>query len=392
MCEARGCSKVSETRLDTASLGAQLTARLVWLVTSMRAGGVRVGIGELLAAHRALRCVDAASRPQAYFALRTTLCATKTDLEVFDTCFAACFGARVDTPQGLPPDDVATQPASRGMEDPDKQQVQTDEEPVPTVASEIEILREKDFADYTGREREVARRVMARLVRRAPQRLSRRMRPTRKRGTHAQGTQDLRRTLRASLRYGGEPVEWHWRRPSLRDRRLVLICDISGSMEPYARMLLQYLQAAVSARRRVEAFVFGTRLTRVTRELNERDPDRALSRAARSVADWSGGTRIGQALAELNRTYGRTVGRGAVVVILSDGWDRGDPALLAGELERLGRCAYRTVWLNPLKAHPDYQPLTRGMTAALPHIDHFLAGNSLASLEQLAAMLEEDVG
>jgi uncharacterized protein with von Willebrand factor type A (vWA) domain len=169
----------------------------------------------------------------------------------------------------------------------------------------------------------------------------------------------------------------------------VLVCDVSGSMEPYARMLLQYLHACVAARRRVEAFAFGTRLTRITHELTGRDHDRALERAAAAVTDFSGGTRIGAAIAELNRVHGRRLGRGSVIVILSDGWDRGDPELLAVEMARLRRSAHRLVWLNPLAAHPDYEPLTRGMRAAVPHTDQLLAGNSLASLEQLAATLEE---
>jgi uncharacterized protein with von Willebrand factor type A (vWA) domain len=160
-------------------------------------------------------------------------------------------------------------------------------------------------------------------------------------------------------------------------------------MTPYARMLLQYLQASVSARRRVEAFAFGTRLTRITNELEGRDHDVALARAAAAVSDFSGGTRIGAALAELNRLYGRRIGRGAVIVILSDGWDRGDPQLLGAEMARLRRSAHRLVWLNPLAAHPDFEPLTRGMRAAVPHTDELLAGNSLASLEDLACILEE---
>jgi uncharacterized protein with von Willebrand factor type A (vWA) domain len=194
--------------------------------------------------------------------------------------------------------------------------------------------------------------------------------------------------MRASLRTAGDPFERHWREPAERPRPLVLVCDVSGSMEPYARMLLAYMQACVAARRRVEAFVFGTRLTRVTAELRGRDPDAALERAAGAVRDWSGGTRIGEALATLNREHGRRLGRGAVVVLLSDGWDRGDPALLEREVARLARCSHRLIWLNPLKAHPDYEPLTRGMQAALPHVDEFMAGNSLVSLEQLADALD----
>jgi hypothetical protein len=195
--------------------------------------------------------------------------------------------------------------------------------------------------------------------------------------------------VRASLRTGGEPIERHWRAPSQRPRPLVLVCDVSGSMAPYARMLLQYLQACVAARRRVEAFAFGTRLTRITNELSGRDQDRALERATAAVTDFSGGTRIGAAIASLNREHGRRLGRGSIVVILSDGWDRGDPGLLDAELRRLRRSAYRLVWLNPLAANPEFEPLTRGMRAAVPHTDELLAGNSLASFEQLAAILED---
>jgi uncharacterized protein with von Willebrand factor type A (vWA) domain len=215
-------------------------------------------------------------------------------------------------------------------------------------------------------------------------RASRRHRSTRRRGHHP----DLRRTVRASLRYGGEPVERHWREPTSKPRPVVLVCDVSGSMDPYARMLLQYMQAWVAARRRVEAFVFGTRLTRVTRELGGRDPDLAVARAAAAVSDWSGGTRIGDSLATLNREHGRQVGRGSVAIVLSDGWDRGDPDQLAEEMARLARCSHAVIWLNPLKAHEGYEPLTRGMRAALPHVDHFLAGNSIASLEELAELME----
>jgi hypothetical protein len=209
--------------------------------------------------------------------------------------------------------------------------------------------------------------------------------PTRRR----REVHDLRATVRASLRHGGELMERRWREETQRPRRLVLVCDVSGSMSPYARMLLQYVQACVAGRARVEAFVFGTRLTRITRELAGRDPDRALTRAGHHVADWSGGTRIGAAIAELNREHGRRIGRGSIVVVLSDGWDRGDPEQLGEEMARLRRCAHRVVWLNPLAADPRYEPLTRGMRAALPHVDHLLPGNSIASLEALAELMEE---
>ena len=223
-----------------------------------------------------------------------------------------------------------------------------------------------------------------RLAQHMPMREARRTRATRRRGVRP----DLQATVRASLRHGGEPLDRRWRAHVQGPRKLVLVCDVSGSMAPYARMLLQYLHAAVATHRRVEAFVFGTRLTRITHELGIRDPDRALDRASAAVVDWSGGTRIGDAISTLNRVHGRRLGRGSVIVVLSDGWDRGDPALLASEMARLRRSAHRTIWLNPLKAAPDYEPLARGMAAALPHTDHFMAGNSLRSLAELAQLLE----
>ena len=374
-------------------LGVRLTGRLVLLAASMRAAGARVGVDELLSAHQALGAVDTSDRNAAYFALRATMCSRRSDLAAFDAAFAELFTAPAPPPSEPPPalDEVASLVLPRvavpGGESP--RAVEGDLEVVPAAWSDVELLHEKDFAEYTEGERLAARAIMRRLAAAGPQRASRRTRPARRRGAPPHAARpDLRRTIRASLRTGGDPFERHWREPAQRPRPLVLVCDVSGSMEPYARMLLQYLQACVAARRRVEAFVFGTRLTRVTGELAGRDPDRALDRAAGAAADWSGGTRIGDALATLNREHGRRLGRGAIVVLLSDGWDRGEPRQLGREIARLGRCAYRLIWLNPLKASPDYEPLTRGMQAALPHVDHFLAGNSLASLEELAILME----
>jgi uncharacterized protein with von Willebrand factor type A (vWA) domain len=262
-------------------------------------------------------------------------------------------------------------------------------DPGPAAWSEVELLREKDFAEMSERERAVARRLVRRIALTGPLKRSRRTRPARRRGSQPPGGRsDLRRTVRASLRYGGEPVERHWRAPQQKRRPVVLVCDVSGSMEPYARMLVHYMHAWVAARRRVEAFAFGTRLSRLTLDLRGRDADAAVERASAGVTDWSGGTRIGDSLAELNRKHGRRIGRGAVTVILSDGWDRGEPEQLAAEMERLARCSHSVVWLNPLKAHEGYEPLTRGMKAALPHVDHFLTGNSIASLEELAKLME----
>jgi hypothetical protein len=373
-------------------LGVRLTGRLALLAASMRAAGARVGVDELLNAHRALRAVDPADRGAAYFALRATLCSRRDDLVAFDAAFAELFAP---VPQRAPELPDVLEPAAlvlpRIAVPAEEVAVPTEGEAevVPSAWSDAELLREKDFADYTDAERQLARRVMRRLAGAGPARPSRRTRPARRRGAPPHAARpDLRRTMRSSLRTSGDPVERHWREPSERPRPLVLVCDVSGSMEPYARMLLQYMQACVAARRRVEAFVFGTSLTRVTAELAGRDPDRALDRAAGAADDWSGGTRIGEALATLNREHGRRLGRGAIVVLLSDGWDRGDPEQLTAEMARLARCAHSLIWLNPLKAHPGYEPLTRGMQAALPHVDHFLAGNSLASLADLADLME----
>jgi uncharacterized protein len=379
-----------------AGLGARLTARLTLLAASMRAAGARVGVDEVLGAHRALAAVDPADREAGYFALRAALCSRHDDLAAFDAAFAEWFPGPPDAPgPGEQLDDVAKLVLPR-VAVPRRDVpalVERDTDVVPAAWSDEELLREKDFADYSDSERRAARKLMRRLALTAPSRPSRRMRSARRRGAPPHAARpDLRRTLRSSLRTEGDPLERHWRQPGERPRPLVLVCDVSGSMEPYARMLLQYMQACVAARRRVEAFVFGTRLTRVTGELRGRDPDRALDRAAGAADDWSGGTRIGDALATLNRDHGRRIGRGAYVVLLSDGWDRGEPELLTAELARLGRCAHTLVWLNPLKAHPDYEPLTRGMQAALPHVDVFLAGNSLASLEELALQMERGFG
>jgi uncharacterized protein len=368
-----------------------VTTPLSELAVELRGRGVRVGIGEVLMAHRALAAVDAVSREEARLALRAVLCSSHKDLAHFEQAFVTVFGDERAPGWEQALDELgeieravlprAAIPGEGGK----PRSVPTERHPVPAAWSDAEVLRTKDFARYTEAEMALARELIARLARRGPTRLSRRMRASRRRG-HAP---DLRRTVRSSLRTGGEPMHRYWRAPSTRPRQLVLICDVSGSMSPYARMLLQYMHACVAARVRVEAFAFGTRLTRVTHELGGRDHDRALERAATAVTDFAGGTRIGASLAELNRVHGRRLGRGAAVVILSDGWDRGDPVQLAAEIARLRRTAHKLVWLNPLAASPEYEPLTRGMRAAVPHIDQLLAGNSLASLEQLAAILEE---
>lgn len=259
----------------------------------------------------------------------------------------------------------------------------------PRLYSAREVLRQKDFAQLEGEELDEIKRLMATMRWQLETRRTRRLRPDR----HGHRL-DLRRTLRRSLTQGGEMIDLVRRGRKHRRRPLVLLCDISGSMEPYSRLLLHFIYAVSHPRSadpgisRVEAFAFGTRLTRLTRELAERDVDRALQAATHRIEDWGGGTRTGDALREFNFTWSRRLlGQGAAVLIISDGWDRGDIDLLGHEMERLNRSCHRLIWLNPLLGSPDYQPLTRGIVAALPHVDDFLPVHNLASLEQLGDLL-----
>jgi uncharacterized protein with von Willebrand factor type A (vWA) domain len=384
---------VSETPAESAAAASAVRGRLAALAAELRARGVRVGTGEVELAARALAAVDASRRAEARLALRAVLCSRREDVGVFDEAFAAVFG-RADAPAAVAPPpglEAALPRAPEGAPLPSLARTRPYEgmeqdEPVvrPAAWSDVELLRDRDLAELSTSELAAAHALMRRLARRGPTRRSRRLRRTRSRGRRL----DLQRTVRASLRHGGEPLERRWRVPARAPRPLVLVVDVSGSMAPYAQMLLRYAQAAVNARRRVEVFALGTRLTRVTRELRTKDVDHALERATRAARDFGGGTRIGAGVGDLNRGQGRRLGRGAVVVVLSDGWDRGDPRELSDELARLRRTAHRLVWLNPLKVRPGYEPLARGMAAALPHVDEFLEGHSVRSLESLADLLE----
>jgi len=244
-----------------------------------------------------------------------------------------------------------------------------------------ELLRQKSFDQLTWQESEQVRRLLAQAPWRMAERRTRRLTPARS------GAIDLRRTSRQAVRSSGELVRLLHKQPRIRRRPLVLLCDVSGSMERYSRQLLIFAHA-VARREEVETFVFSTRLTRITRQLRRRDVDRALEGVGHSVHDFSGGTRIGEALHEFNRKWARRVlGHGAVVILISDGWDRGDPTLLAHELARLRRQAHRLIWLNPLLGSEGYEPLTRGMAAALPHTDEFMAAHNLQALDELGRKL-----
>ncbi|HEX5945858.1 MAG TPA: VWA domain-containing protein [Acidimicrobiales bacterium] len=358
------------------------------LVTAVRAAGVPVPTGATVTYARALTA--AGSTPAgAYWAGRATLVRRPEDIAAYDRAFGEVFGGVDGTEAVTPPRQVEirleVEDDSAGGDDGAGSQQSTPD--TQTLRwSAVEVLRHQDLATCTPEELAEAHQLMADMRVRAARRPSRRRRPTRAR----RGSPDLRGTVRRSLRTGGEVLSPSRTEPGEQPRRLVVLVDVSGSMEPYARALARFAHAAVAARRRgrVEVFALGTRVTRITRELTTHDPDRALARATAAVADWSGGTRLGEGMRRFNDLWGvRGLARGAVVVILSDGWDRGDPAVLGEELARLRRVAHRVVWVNPLKASPGYAPLAGGMAAALPHVDEFVEGHSVASLEALAEVV-----
>jgi uncharacterized protein with von Willebrand factor type A (vWA) domain len=360
----------------------------VTMARTLRGLGVAAPPDATIAYATALAEVGIDRRSSAYWAGRATLVRRAEDVPAYDRAFAAVFegaggpaeGDAPATPESVtllvdtddaPPDGDVADEGVRG--------------PVHTVRwSDREVLRQKDFARCTPTELDEAHRLMGDLRVLGARRPSRRQRPTARR----RGPIDVGATTRRSLRTGGEPLRTVHRIAGDRPRRVVLLCDVSGSMEAYARALVRFAHVAVSGRSPVEVFTLGTRCTRITRELRSRDPDAALDAVAGAVADWSGGTRLGEGLRTFNDRWGlRGLARGAVVVILSDGWDRGDPDDLAEQVRRLRLVAHRVVWVNPLKASPGFAPLARGMAAALPHVDDLVEGHSLASLEALAEVL-----
>jgi hypothetical protein len=379
-------AEAADAPSDAATRAAVAFARI------LRGAGLVVPVGATITYARALAAVGLERRGDAYWAGRATLLRGPEDVAVYDRAFHAFWdgtpslvGAAVPTPTEITIafDAGDDEPAPADVDDGDDDE----REQPPTLSlrfSRAEVLRRRDFAEYTPDEHAEAKRMMTDLRLVQALRPSRRQRPT----AHARGRTDLRRTVRRSLRSGGEATPRAFRSASTRPRRIVLLCDVSGSMEPYARAMLRFLHVAVVGRGRVEAFALGTRLTRLTRELSSRDPDAALAAAAGRVQDWSGGTRLGEGLRAFNDRWGvRGMARGAIVVILSDGWDRGQPEVLGSEMARLARVAHRIIWVNPLKATPEYAPLARGMAAALPYVDDFVEGHSLAALDELVQVI-----
>ncbi|HEX6699233.1 MAG TPA: VWA domain-containing protein [Gaiellaceae bacterium] len=319
-----------------------------------------------------------------YFAGRATLVSRHEDLAVYDRVFATFFGPE-RPPMLMPPPPrverraALVEPASagNGSEGADAEAV---------LASPAERLSRKSFSTCTPDELRELATLMARLRLQPPQRRSRRRRPA------AAPDLDVRRTVRRALRTGGDPALLARRERQLRPRRVVLLLDVSRSMSAYSRALLVFAHAALRASPRWEAFCFGTRLTRLTRALATTDPDQALRRATEVALDWDGGTRIGASLKTFLDRYGHAgLARGAIAVVCSDGLDTGDPELLAEQMARLSRLAHLVVWLNPLREDPRYEPLARGMAAALPYVDVFAGGHNLASLEELSGELARNL-
>jgi uncharacterized protein len=358
---------------------------LVTFVAALRGAGLVVPMDSVVTYVSAVEAVGIDHRDLVYWAGRSTVVPRHEDIATYDRVFDSFWSDKSPWSESpLPPTDPT--PVDSG---PEADTTETDEGvllPVSVIRySAVDQLREKDFAACTPEELEEISRLL-RDVRVHAARHSRRTR----RSKHRHGRHDTRATVRRAMRSGGEVAGITHRETTQRPRKVVLLCDVSGSMEPYSRALLRFLHVAVAGRSRVEAFALGTRLTRLTRQLSLRDPDAALTQASERVLDWSGGTRLGEGIGTFNDRFGIPgMARGAIVVIMSDGWDRGDPVRLAREMGRLQRAAHHTIWVNPLKASEGYEPLARGMAAALPYVDKFIEGHSAASLDALVDVIAQ---
>ena len=379
---------------DAAAVAPDLLPRLGAFARLRHDAGLDAGPRRLTDATRALAFIDLKRQDDFRSALRSVFVSRKEDLPVFEAAFdifwappdpritAGIIPGRSRT-LPLAPERAQVWASALGL---NASQMSREQQPKEYPASSSgysseELLRHKDFEDMTWAETEQVRRLLESAPWRVAERRTRRLRPART------GRIDLRRSARHAIRSSGELMTLFRRKPRVRRRPLVLICDVSGSMERYSRLLMIFAHA-IARREDLEAFVFSTRLTRITRLLRHRDLDRALESVSKGVHDFSGGTRIGDAVGDFNRRWARRVlGHGAVVIIVSDGWDRGDPAHLTAELIHLRRSAHRLIWLNPLLGTEGYEPLTRGMAAALPHCDDFLAAHNVAALEDLGKLL-----
>jgi uncharacterized protein len=365
---------------------------LVGFARELRASGIPVGSGDVLTYCSAMSPLDPADLVDLYWAGRTTLVTRHEQIPVYDRVFRRFFlGDGEQEPTPAKPFSLRSKAEAQATlevpeNEPGEQRREEQETRLGLVASDAATLRTKSFAACTPEELAAVRRIIKTITLTPPRRRTRRSVRA-----PAGRTPDLRRTVRETMRTHGEPAELFWRRRRQRLRPLTLILDISGSMADYSRNLLQFAYSTTRTSARVEVFCFGTRLTRITRELRRRRPDDALERTAGAVVDWEGGTRIGESLDAFVRDWGRRGAcRGGIVVICSDGLDRGDPSVLATAIDRLSRLCHRLVWLNPHKGNNvDFRPNTLGMMVAAPHIDLLLSGHDLRSLEEFAALLPE---
>jgi uncharacterized protein with von Willebrand factor type A (vWA) domain len=373
----------------------KLSSAVARFATVLRRSGLPVTLVEVTDAVRALDHLDIADRRELYLGLRAIFVTRPEEVPPFDRCFEAFWR---DTPEAdesagfIPAPAIDAQDAQGAVKSDQKREAlaleswgeeEAEEAGDPLsvpLASESEALVHQDFATFGADQLEELLKLTVKIARRLAHRMSRRRRPVKRRGRI-----DLRRTLRANLTRG-DLIELRYRERKRKKVRLVLLCDVSGSMDLYSRFLLQFLFALQNVFGRVETFIFSTRLTRITDLLRGRSYRQVLRRLT-DVRDWSGGTRIGESLAQFNREWPNLVDRRTIVIVLSDGWDTGEPDVLATELLRVKRRAARVIWLNPLLGNPSYEPLTRGMAAALPLIDDFAAGHNLAALRDLAGKL-----
>ena len=374
----------------------ELSAAVARFATLLRRSGLPVTLVEVTDAVRALDHLDIADRRELYLGLRAVFVTRPEEVPPFDRCFEAFWRVAANGEEDQ--SGFIPAPSLEDVENPgvvksgqkrealaldswgEEEAAESGDPLSVPLASEAEGLVNQDFSTFGADQLDELLKLTVKIARRLAHRMSRRRRPVKRRGRV-----DLRRTLRANLTRG-DLIELRYRERKRKKVRLVLLCDVSGSMDLYSRFLLQFLFALQNVFGRVETFIFSTRLTRVTEFLRGRSYRQVLRRLT-DVRDWSGGTRIGESLAQFNREWPHLVDRRTIVIVLSDGWDTGEPDVLASELLRIKRRAARVIWLNPLLGNPSYEPLTRGMAAALPLIDDFAAGHNLAALRDLAGKL-----
>ena len=381
----------------------RITQHIIAFGRVLRRAGLEVATGQIIDAMRATQLIGLKSRADVYQALFSVFVTRREQVELFNQAFHLFWRAPSKLPQVMSlilpqlkmPETAQSKQSLRvkqalaeneaQIKPPQSRRKNEQKEAVDLVLtySSLEVLRKKDFAAFTNEEVVMARQLLNEMNWNIPSKRTRRFNP------NAKGRMlDLRKTVRKNMRNEGELIQLSWRGNQTRMRDIVVLCDISGSMERYSRMLLHFIHTITAGMRRVETFVFGTRLTRITRYLKQRDIDDAVSSVSQKVNDWAGGTRIGDAFKDFNYLWARRILRsGAVVMVISDGWDRGDIPLFEREVARLSRNCYRLIWLNPLLGYENYEPLTRGIKAAMPYIDDFLPVHNLESLEQIGEVL-----